>query len=144
AHPGKGGGVGEVALDIGEAAGEALKHALVQALAGGHNRFTGPRAELLHRPVVAGYADDRAAEEPAGLEPVERAEGHHLRQIPGYPKHDERVGSLYVLGAVARRRLAFGSHCHLVLLVGPRVAGLGARVTGKLRVPAPWIITRFG
>ena len=57
----------------------------------GLDRLAGVVTEVLVRPVVEGHADDRAVEQPPGLEPVERVEGHHLRQIAGDPEDDENV-----------------------------------------------------
>ena len=48
-------------------------------------------AQLLVGPVVDRDADDRAVEQPALLEPVERAEGHHLREVAGDAEDDEDV-----------------------------------------------------
>ena len=58
---------------------------------GGLDRLPGVLAEVLVGPVVDGDADDRAVEQAPLLEPVERVEGHHLRQIAGDPEDDEHV-----------------------------------------------------
>jgi hypothetical protein len=48
------------------------------ASAGGLDRLAGVLAQVLGGPVVDRDAHDRAAEQAAALQPVERAEGHHL------------------------------------------------------------------
>ena len=57
-----------------------------------------PLDELLDGPVVDGHADDRAVEQAAPLEPVQRPERHHLRQVAGDPEDDEDVGRLLSAG----------------------------------------------
>ena len=49
------------------------------------------RRRSVDGPVVDRHADDRAVEQPARLEPVQRPEGHHLRQVARDPEHDEHV-----------------------------------------------------
>ena len=85
-------GVAEVALDVGEPRGETLEHLLVELLAGADDRLARPLDELLDRPVVDRHADDRAVEQPAALQPVQRAERHHLREVAGDPEDHEHVG----------------------------------------------------
>ena len=63
-------------------------------LAGAHDRLAGALDELVDRPVVDRDADDRAVEQPALLEPVQRAERHHLRQVAGDPEDHEDVRRL--------------------------------------------------
>jgi hypothetical protein len=92
ADPLVGGGVGEIALDVGQALGEAVEHLRVERLACALNRVAGPFAEPVDGPVVHRHSDDRAVEQPAPLEPVERAEGHDLRQIAGDPEDHKDVG----------------------------------------------------
>ena len=104
--------VAEVALDIGHAADEPIEHRRVDLLAGcGLDRRLCPVAQLIHGPVVEGDADDRAVEQPAGLEPVEGIEGHHLREVAGDPEDHEHVGDscrgIRARGHRARHR------CHL-------------------------------
>src|ERR1700727_2354185 len=67
-----GGGVGEGAADVGETRGEALEDGVVEGLAGPRDALAGVGAQMLERPVVAGDADDRAAQEPSPLQAVER------------------------------------------------------------------------
>ncbi len=62
ADPLEGGGVGVVALDVGEAVGEAGEDVLVGVGDGGGDRFAGVLAQLLVVPVVDRDADDRAVE----------------------------------------------------------------------------------
>ena len=75
------GGVAEVARDVRETLREAREHLLVELLAGADDRVAGALDELVDRPVVDGDPDDRALEQPALLEPVQRAERHDLGQV---------------------------------------------------------------
>ena len=85
-------GVGEVAVDIGQALREPLEDLLVDLLAGRDDRFTSTIDELLERPVVESDADDGAVEEAARLEPVQRAVRHDAREVARDPEDHEHVG----------------------------------------------------
>ena len=85
--------VGEVARDVRQTRSQAVEHLLLELLAARHDRLAHVRAEVRERPVVDRDADDRAVEQPAALEPVERSERHDLREIARDPEGDERVGS---------------------------------------------------
>ena len=65
-----GGGVVEVAGDVGELLGEALEHSLVELLARAENRLAGTLDQLLLAPVGGGHADHLGQEHLALLEPV--------------------------------------------------------------------------
>ena len=84
-------GVGEVALDVGKPRHEALEDTLVELLAGGDDRVAGALDELVDRPVVNRNADDRTVEQAAPLEPVERVERHHSREVARDPEDHEHV-----------------------------------------------------
>ncbi len=84
--------VGEVAAEVREPFGEALEHLLVELLAGSDDRLARTFLQLVVGPVVDGDAHDRAVEEAAFLEPVERAKRHHLRQVAGDAEDNEDVG----------------------------------------------------
>ena len=113
ADPLVGGVVVEVPRDVGEARREAPEDVLVELLAGADDRLARARDELVDRPVVGRHAEDGAIEQAAALEPVERAEGHHLRQVARDPEYREPV-----------RRLAFAWQ-------GPGLrGGGGGRVSG--------------
>jgi hypothetical protein len=84
--------VGEVAGEVGEPVGQALEDLLVELFAGTHDRVAGTLLQLVERPVVDRDPEDRAVEQAALLEPVERAEGHHLGEVAGDPERDEDVG----------------------------------------------------
>ena len=90
-HPLVGGGIAEIALDVGEPVREPVEHLRVELLAGALDRGPRPLLELVERPVVDGHADDRAVEQTPALEPVQGTEGHHLREISGDSEHDEHV-----------------------------------------------------
>ncbi len=94
------GGVLEIAVDVREALREAVEHLLVERLAGGDDRVPRALDQLLERPVVERDADDRAVEEPARFESVQRAERHHAGEVARDAEDDEHVG------AAARRRFA--------------------------------------
>jgi hypothetical protein len=49
-------------------------------------------AKLVDRPVIEGDPDDRAIQQPARLQPVERVEGHHLGEIAGDAEDHEDIG----------------------------------------------------
>ncbi len=83
--------VPEVALDVREALREPLEHRLVELLPGADDRVPRALDQLVDGPVVDGDADDRAVEEAAALEPVQRTEGHHLREVAGDAEDDEHV-----------------------------------------------------
>ena len=86
-------------MTYGEAGGQPLEDVLVEWLAGSDDRLPCPLDELLDRPVVDGHADDRAVEQAAPLEPVQRPERHHLRQVTCDPEDHEDVGRLLSAGA---------------------------------------------
>ncbi len=105
-------GLGEVALDVGEAFRQAVEDLRVGLLPGrGLDRLAGVLTKVLLRPVVEGDADDRAVEQAPGLEPVERVEGHHLGQIAGDAEADEDVGGALPVGGLPARRLPPLSGC---------------------------------
>ena len=90
-HPLVGGGVAEVALRRTRAGSRSARRPPGRAAR--RCPRSSPRAllQLVDRPVVDGHADDRAVEQPAPLEPVERPERHHLGEVAGDPEHDEDV-----------------------------------------------------
>ena len=65
---------------------------LVQHLAAALDAVPGVLTELVDRPIVDSHTDDRAVQQLAHLQPVERPERHHLREIAGDPEHDEHIG----------------------------------------------------
>ena len=93
-HSSVGSGVAEIALHVGEPLREAIEHFLVQHLTGTLDAIPRMLLQLVDRPVVDGHPDDRAVQQVAHLQPVERPERHHLRQIAGDPEHDEHVRRL--------------------------------------------------
>ena len=48
-------------------------------------------AQLLDAPIINGYSDDRAVQQSAALQAIERAEGHHPGQVAGDAEDDQRV-----------------------------------------------------
>ena len=56
-------------------------------------------AQLVDGPVVPGHAHDRAVEQAAPLQPVERVKGHHLGQVAGDAEDDKHIGGLWTRGA---------------------------------------------
>ena len=81
----------EVTAEVGHPRGEAVKHALVERLAAGFDRFARVLAQPLGAPVIHRHAHDGAAQQPAPLQAVQRAEGHLLRQVACDPEDDEGV-----------------------------------------------------
>src|SRR4029453_12819196 len=59
---------------------------------------------------------DRAIEETARLEAVQRSERHHLRQVAGDPEHNEHVALGLVRGGGARGRAGRSCRRHRLLL----------------------------
>ena len=88
--------VREVSVVVREPLRETSEHLLVEFLARPDDRVAGALYELLERPVVERDADDRAVQEPALLEPVQRAERHHLREVARDAEDDEDVGRLRI------------------------------------------------
>ena len=84
-------GIAEIALDVAQSRREALEGRVVDRPAGG-DRGVGVLAQVVEAPVVDRYADDRAVEHAAPLQPVERPERHHLRKVAGDAERDEHVG----------------------------------------------------
>ena len=105
--------VREVPGEVGEPGGEPLEDLGIERLAGGQDRLAGTLLEVVDRPVVDGDADDRARQEPALLEAVERVQRHHLGQVAGDAEHDEDVGGLLEGGVGCRGsrvRMGCGGH----------------------------------
>ena len=98
-------GVREVAGHVRQTGGEALEHLLVDRLARPLDRRARALDEVVDRPVVDRHADDRAVEQATPLEPVQRAERHHLRKIAGDPEHDEHVRRTLIRDPCPARRL---------------------------------------
>ena len=84
--------VAEVAGDVGQTGREAVEQLAVHRLPGGLDRGARPLAQVGHRPVVDRDADDRAVEQAAAFEPVQRPEGHLLGEVAGDPEDDQDVG----------------------------------------------------
>ena len=103
--------VAEVAGHVREPGRETVEHLRVDGLARALDRRSRVLAQVADGPVVDGHADDRAAQQAAPLEPVQRAEGHHLGEVAGDAEHDEHVGRLPVVARrVARPRCECRGH----------------------------------
>jgi hypothetical protein len=100
--------VPEITRNVGEPGGEPVEGLLVHRLACGLDRVAGMLAQVVGAPLVDGHSDDRTAQQAAALQVVERAEGHHLRQVAGDAEDDEHVGPCAV-GLGSRWRVW---HCH--------------------------------
>ncbi len=85
--------IGEVALHVGEALGEAREDLGIDGLVRADRR-TCPVAQLVDRDVIDGDAHDRAVEQAARLEPVEREEGHLTGQVARDAERHEDVGGV--------------------------------------------------
>ena len=84
----------EVAVEVREPLREPREDVLVDRLARRDDGVARALDELLERPVVERDADDRAVEEPARLEPVQRAVRHDAREVARDPEDHEHVGRL--------------------------------------------------
>ena len=98
----------EVARHVRKPVGKALEGLRIDSLARSLDRRSGALLQVLDRPIVDRNADDRAVEQPASLEAVERHERHHLRQVAGDSKGDEDVCGLTLL--IRSRQRLRGSH----------------------------------
>ena len=96
--------VAEVAGDVGQPRGEAVEDLVVDRLAAVLDALAGVLAQILDRPVVDRHAHDRAVQQAALLQPVQRVEGHHLREVAGDAEDDEYVGGLRASVAADRAR----------------------------------------
>ena len=162
ADPLVGRGVGEVAVHVRQPLPRTGRTPRVDDLAGALDRLAGALHQLVPRPVVDGHADDRAVQQAARLQPVQRPERHHLRQVAGDPEDHEDVRR-------ALTRLLAAGRCHessfssvaaiAVLLSGarrsralaarraPAIAGPSSpvrmiRPAGRRRHPLVWVRTR--
>ena len=88
-----GGRIAEVARHVGEARREPGEHVLVDVLAGADDRRPRPLDQLVDAPVVDRDPDDRAVDQLPPFEAIERAEGHHLREVAGDPEDHEHVAA---------------------------------------------------
>ena len=109
--------VGEVAAQVGESRREALEHRLVDRL-GGFDRGARVRAQLIVGPVVERHAEDRALQEAAELQPVQRPERHLFREIAADAEDDELVRGARAGAARARARSDCRAHAATVLRTG--------------------------
>jgi hypothetical protein len=120
ADPVVGGRVVERSLHVREPCRQAVEHLRVELLARPHDRLARALAELVDGPVVNRDADDRGVEQPSLLQPVERPERHHLRQVARDSEDDKDVGGLSCRRG-RRLRLASCRHGgHRVLLMSFR------------------------
>ena len=87
-HPPERLGLAEVAAHVREPCRQPFEHVVVDLLAARLDRLPGMLAQVVCGPVADRDADDRAAQQPAPLEAVERVESHHLRQIARDPEYD--------------------------------------------------------
>src|SRR5262249_39066804 len=102
--------VAKVAGNVRKALRQTAEDVFVELLARADDRLTGALDELVDRPLVDGDAEDRTVEQAALLEPVERAEGHHLGEVARDPEDHEMVGRSG-LGARRRGRLLDFRRC---------------------------------
>jgi hypothetical protein len=79
--------------------GETVEDLVVESLARAQNSFPRQLHELLGGDLSAGHPHDRAAEQSAALQPVQRAEGHLPGEIAGDAEDHQQVrGAAAVLG----------------------------------------------
>src|SRR4051794_35310311 len=87
-------GIAEVPAQVRQPAGEALEGLLVERLTTVDDCTTRALLQVVDCPVVNRDADDRAIEQASFLEPVQRAQRHHLGQVARDAEGDEDVGWL--------------------------------------------------
>ena len=80
--------------------------------------------QLLDRPVLGRHADDRAVQQTAPLEAIERVEGHHLGEVAGDAEDDEDVGGLRLATSLGSDVCGRGRMA--VLIMGLGVGGRDA------------------
>ncbi len=98
--------VAEVAADVRQALGEAIEDLVVDRLLVGLDRLARPLAQVVDGPVAGRDPDDRAIQQLALLEPVQRVERHHLGEVAGDAEDDEYVGGRRGHGGVVSCRRA--------------------------------------
>ena len=106
----EGGGVGEVAGQVGEPRREARERLLVDRLAAGLDRRARVGAQVVIAPRVGRDAEDRALQQPPALEPVQRPERHHPRQVAADAEDDEDVCGVLAARVGARARTDCRAH----------------------------------
>src|SRR5262249_26464326 len=88
---------------VRQAAGEAREYFVVDLLAAVDDRRARAFDELVEVPFVNGNADDRAIEQLALFEAVQRMEGHHLGEGAGEAEDQENVGAVRHVSTLARQ-----------------------------------------
>ena len=96
-HPLEGVRIAEVAGYVGQSLRKPLEDVLVN-VSDRRDRVAGALAQVVDRPVVDRDADDRAVQQAAGLQVVQRLERHHPREVAGDAEHDQHVGRLLPTG----------------------------------------------
>ena len=142
-------GIVEVAAHVREPRGETVEDLLVELLSCSFDRLARAVSQLVVGPIVDRHADDRTVQEPALVEPVERAEGHHLRQVARDPEDDQDVcrlraglGFLLLLSLRRWRLDRAGLPCHMPTsqsrCLDPSPAVRGSRHPGWVISPILW------
>ena len=83
--------VAEVAGHVGQPRGEAIEDLVVDRLAAVLDALARVLAQMVDGPVVARHPDDRAVQQAAALQPVQRVERHDLGQVAGDSEDHEHV-----------------------------------------------------
>ena len=86
--------VAEVAGQVGQPRREAVEDLVVDRLAAVLDALARVLAQVVDGPVVDRHADDRAVQQAAALQPVERVERHHLGEVAGDAEDHEHVRGL--------------------------------------------------
>ena len=94
----------EVAAHVVQPLGESREHPVVELLARLLDRVAARARQLVEAPVVRRHAEHGQLEQPAALEPVERAERHLARQVAGDPEDHQRVCLLLRMFGLRSRR----------------------------------------
>ena len=121
--------VGEVAADVGESRCEPVKDVSVECLARFFDALGSVLAQVLDRPVVARDTDNRTIQQAAQLEPIQRPEGHHLREIARDAEDHQRVRGGGRAGAVPTPHGVLARRCrcaHAQLVLSSETGGQGS------------------
>jgi hypothetical protein len=82
----------DITRDHRQALCEAVEYLVVDRLAGVLDGMPRVVTQRRRGPVVARYADDRAVEQVAALQSIQRAKGHLFRQISADTKDHQNIG----------------------------------------------------
>src|SRR5579875_3601119 len=121
-----------IAVQVAQPPGEPPEHLLVERLAAAGDRVLGAPYQLLRGHLLARDADDPAPEQPAALQPVQRAERHLAGQVAGDAEDHQRVR---LLAAVTQSQTSHVARCVLQPRHYPPRPSRAGRVRGEAPEP---------